>query len=352
MEWTSKIPADIKPSAIDNFLFQSFNSFVNFPLSQLSFTLRLEAEKLQSTPALLSRARTLLITVPSLPFTDVPNWAVLALALRFSPDLIASLPRDCPAIPRVWSIAQCVAPRCDFGISEWRSLFHPPPISDRLACQAALLLLEFCVRHCAPAEVPPFRSDEFEAVFCLGYCDKRSQVRTLARWILPELVPLIAQSTAAHLVFRRILPYCAMESREGHEMAMHIAEEVIGHQLKFPSCVSTWITMHPFCVAASNNLLVDLQQRGLLTSQIKPLIKQLRNMNKRMLKRKIKLTDEVRRALPRSLWSVQFPPPEADIRQCDATCKKLLASIESKRSIVGPVFMIILVMYAVYIVWG
>jgi hypothetical protein len=84
---------------------------------------------------------------------------------------------------------------------------------------------------------------------------------------------------------------------------------------------------------------------------MKPLIKQLINMNKRLLKGKIKLTDDVRRALPRSLWSVEFPPPQNEIVECTATCRKLLASIESKRSILLPILVVFVVMYAIYIVW-
>jgi hypothetical protein len=353
MEWTSELPADTNLSSTDNFLFHSFNSFIHFPLSNLSFGARIDAEKL--SPDLLSqRAKPILSSISSLQFSAIASWALLALALPGCPDLLSLIPRDAPVIPRVWCLAQCIDQDRALVLSQWRdSLFHPPPYKNRVDCQAVLLLLECCVRHSLPGEdiVPPFRSDEFETVFCLAYASKGSSVRTVARWILPELVPLIAQSNAAHLVFRRILPYCAMEDREGHDMAMHIAEEVIGHQLKFPSCVSTWMTMHPFCLAASNNLLVDLQKRGLLTAQMKPLIKQLINMNRRLLKKKIKLTEDVRRALPRSLWNVQFPPPEREITECTATCRKLLASIESKRSVLLTLLVAFVVMYAIYIVW-
>jgi hypothetical protein len=240
MEWTSELPDDTKLSVMDNFLFQSFNSFIHFPIANLSFGARLDAEKLQSSDSLTHRARSILSSLSSLSWSDIANWALLALTLPTCPDLLTCIPRDAPVIAHVWCLAQCIDQHRSIVLARWRaSLFHPPPYENRVDCQAVLLLLEFCVRHSLPGEdvIPPFTSDEFETVFSLAYCSCHSKVRTLARWILPELVPLIAQSNAAHLVFRRILPYCAMENKQGHDMAMHIAEEVIGHQLRFPSCV-------------------------------------------------------------------------------------------------------------------
>ena len=107
--------------------------------------------------------------------------------------------------------------------------------------------------------------------------------------------------------------------------------------------------MHPFCVAASNNLLVDMQSKGLITSQMKNLIRQLEKMNKRLLKGKIRLSDDVKRALPRSLWRVEFPPPRQEVMVCSDTCKKMYKSIESKQSILVPVILLFAVIYVIYV---
>jgi hypothetical protein len=72
-------------------------------------------------------------------------------------------------------------------------------------------------------------------------------------------------------------------------------------------------------------------------------------MNKRLLKGKIKLTEDVKKALPRCLWRVEFPPPRDEIVSCNATCGKILGSIESKRLILLTFVIIFVVMYLLYI---
>ena len=72
------------------------------------------------------------------------------------------------------------------------------------------------------------------------------------------------------------------------------------------------------------------------------LIKKFRLINKKLLKGKIKFTEETRKIIPRSLWNVKFPPPKKDIINCNESCKKILKSIQSKRSIMFLIFFIII----------
>ncbi|KAK8837049.1 hypothetical protein M9Y10_037096 [Tritrichomonas musculus] len=92
-----------------------------------------------------------------------------------------------------------------------------------------------------------------------------------------------------------------------------------------------------------------MKRRGLITNQMKTLIKHIRAMNKRLKKGQIKMTKELRMALPRSLWTVKFPPPLAEVNICDDTCKKISKSIESKRSLLIPVFVLFFTLYILYV---
>jgi predicted nucleic acid-binding Zn ribbon protein len=87
-----------------------------------------------------------------------------------------------------------------------------------------------------------------------------------------------------------------------------------------------------------------------MTAQMKSLIKQLINMNKRLNKGKIKLAEDVKRSLPRSLWRVDFPPPREEIRICNESCKKILQSIESKRPILVLILPVLLILYILYMI--
>jgi predicted nucleic acid-binding Zn ribbon protein len=95
---------------------------------------------------------------------------------------------------------------------------------------------------------------------------------------------------------------------------------------------------------------VDIQRKGQFTAQMKALIRQLMNMNKRLKKGKIKLADDVKWSLPRSLWRVDFPPPSAEIQTCNETCEKILKSVESKRPILLFILPVLLLVYVLYLV--
>jgi hypothetical protein len=241
-EWTSEIT---ETSRIENYHFASFHNFAAFPLANLGPTLSFEAELLSSDDSIVHRAQSIIQTIGNLAWDQISDMALLSWALHRHPDLLRHIPADSPIVTVVWCLAQCVHVDPDLVMAIWRErLFHPPPVAERIECQAVLLLLESCVRGFQPGDIPPFSSDEFETVFCLAYCSSRSLVPRLASWVLPQLIPLIVQSRAAHLVFRRILPYCVLQTKEGRRVATQVCEEIIGDHVRFPSCVSTWITMH------------------------------------------------------------------------------------------------------------
>lgn len=344
MSWAAEVTDDI--SSVENPHFQAFRDFVYFPGSILPLDILVEAKMMIDKQVLNERAKIVLENLSEFNFSEVDKCFLLACALAHDSTLLQYIPKDAPVLNIVWCLAQCVDADVKSVMEIWHKyLFHPPPIADRVACQAVLLLLEFCMTRVEPTAVPLFTSDEYETVFALAYCSQRSQVRKLASFILPQLSPLIIESKAAHLLFRRMLPYCAMTDKAGRRFATQVIAEILSDHTRFPSIVSTWITMHPFCVTASNNLLVDLQQKGLITTQMKNLIRQLMSMNKRVTKGKIKMTEDVKMSLPRSLWRVNFPPPLDEVKACEDTCRKISKSIESKRSVLWPVLMLFVVIY-------
>lgn len=79
------------------------------------------------------------------------------------------------------------------------------------------------------------------------------------------------------------------------------------------------------------------------------LIKNFLLINKKVLKGKIKLTDETQKIIPRSLWRVKFPPPKEDILTCNGSCKKILMSIKSRRSITLLMFVIIIISLIIHV---
>lgn len=92
-----------------------------------------------------------------------------------------------------------------------------------------------------------------------------------------------------------------------------------------------------------------MKRRGLITNQMKMLIKHIRAMNKLLLKGQVKMTDDVKRALPRSLRTVEFPPPMEYVVICDDTCKRISKSIESKRSLLIPIVVLFFSLYILYV---
>lgn len=92
-----------------------------------------------------------------------------------------------------------------------------------------------------------------------------------------------------------------------------------------------------------------MKRHGLITNQMKMLIKHIRSMNKLLLKGQIKMTDDIKRALPRALRAVEFPPPMEYVIICDDTCKKISKSFESKRSLLFPIVILLFTLYILYV---
>jgi hypothetical protein len=243
LDWTTELPPETP--GIECLHFHSFRAFACWPMINIAGDTELEGKMMIDTDPFQSLAKSLLSSLPMFDITDIGGLAVMALALGNDATLLSSIPKETPALLTSWCAAQCVSVDPRAVMSIWRGhLFHPPPMTNRVALQASLLLLDFCISTFQPSSIPPFTSDEFETVFCLAYCSKRSEAPRLAGLVLRHLCPLIVESGAAHLLFRRMLPYCAMEDHRGRKVALQTVEEVIGHHMRFPSCVSTWITMH------------------------------------------------------------------------------------------------------------
>jgi hypothetical protein len=81
---------------------------------------------------------------------------------------------------------------------------------------------------------------------------------------------------------------------------------------------------------------------------MKFLIRQLLVINKRVLKGRLSLTDDVKQSLPRSLWNVEFPPPRDELLICGRTCKRALRGIDSKRGILIIVIILCGALFGLY----
>ena len=82
---------------------------------------------------------------------------------------------------------------------------------------------------------------------------------------------------------------------------------------------------------------------------MKSLLRHLLKINNLLKKNQIKLSEETKLQLPRSLWRLDFPPPLTDIISCDETCKNILNDFESKWSTIFPIFLLIIIIYLLYI---
>jgi hypothetical protein len=352
MHWSHEIADNV--SIDENDHFESFHKFVDFPVHDISLDLMFEASILSETQEFKNTAKELLRNINKLNFSQVSNFAVLAVALRNDSSLLDEIPNDANIVEYVWCASQCLENDLEKVSDLWNNCFMSRS-SNRSSkgFKAILLLMEIISRKWEDIEVPPLGSDKYEYIFAIAYGRNESHwsvnSRKHAAFVLPQLIPLVAGSNASHLFFRRMLPYCAMENDEGRRSALDLLEQIIGHSSQFPSCISTWITMHPYCVAASNNLLVDIERRGIMTTQMKPLLKQIMRINKLMLKDKIKLLDETKYELPRSLWRVEFPPPKDEVEICNKTCKLVMDSFESKWKTIIPLLIIVLITYLLYI---
>ena len=247
IKWMEELDSDA--SNIENSHFLSFQQFLQFPFNNLSLEASISNKFSSDQENLIIKARNILHNLKSLDIFQPETYQLfyqLSLALAIDPKIALELPEDSSQyVVKCWVIGQTISTNLSLAFRLWRDqLFHPPPFSDRVSLQAVLLLLDTLVAHYEPTNLPPITSDEFEIIFALAYTSSRSLSPTLASFVLPHVIPLIVQSAAAHLVFRRMLPYCAMEDPKGRKVALSILVNIITNHERFPSSVSTWISLH------------------------------------------------------------------------------------------------------------
>lgn len=348
MTWESSPRAKIRDESHQIFI--SFKEFISFPINQF------QQDTIEKAQNLLGNApfEDLFPADKEFEISDLPTSLLISLHLQKDGMLLEKIPENMQPVKYVWCLSQCLENNpTDVMLLCRKRLLHPIPFDDFMSSHAIMLLLNKLLDHFQPSDLPPFTSDEFEVIFTLAYCADENDLHFLARFIVKKMLPLINSSRAAHLLFRRMLPYCSMDKYKGRKYALYSIETMLEDQERFPSIASTWISLHPYCVASSNNVLVYLQRKGLVTYPMKSLIKQLQYMNSKLKKGKIKLPDETRMSLPRSLWRVPFPPPRSDIDICNDTCKKISKTLSSGkamvRNIIIVVFLIALLFYSVYL---
>lgn len=348
MRWQQKYvlnQTDIESDYVD-----SFTNFINFPLNLLGVDELFEAKLLSKTNEFEARAHSLLTMIDHLDFANVENFFILSLALQNNAKLIAGVQNTTNFFVYLWCLGQAVENDAQIVAALWNDkLMIHDYYKDQAKMQGTVLLLDYICHKWSSIEMPPLDSDKYETIFAYAFGNAPADIKYLAEFILPRLNPHVAESNASHLFFRRMLPYCAMENRKGRKAAFNILEEILGHHSHSPSCISTWMSLHPYCVAASNNLLVDIERKGITTTQLKPLLRQLIRINKLLLSRTIKFTEETKMELPRSLWRVEFPPPDEEVQMCTKTCKLVLSSYESKWKTALPALIILLVSYFIYV---
>lgn len=245
LRWMEPLLEDI--SNIENTYFLSFQQFLQFPIYDIENSLVTILNNEWNDIA--EKAREIIKNINKLSFEDPKCFSAfltLSKGLEIEPTIALEMTEEKVNIPiKAWIIGQIPSTKLPFAFRLWREhIFIQSYVKERIPCHAALLLLDSLVTKCQQTKVPPFRSDEFELVFALAYCSSRSPAPKLASFVLPHLVPLIAPSISANLLFRRILPYCAMENKKGQKVALSILEEIITNHDRFPSCVSTWISLH------------------------------------------------------------------------------------------------------------
>lgn len=242
MLWSQEIPE--LSSNFEQIIFSSFLSFVEFPSLYIPLDLQIEARFIEN-PFFEKRAKLLLHQLNSLDSSQIGEFAILSIALKQNPSLMSKISNTASNLKIVWCLSQCAESEPLKVLQYWSQfLFHPPPISNRIECQAVLLLLNLCISKLEPDIKPPITSDDFEVVFCLAYCLPESEVKALSHSIIPQIALLLIESNAAHLLFRRMLPYCSMSNKQGRKMALKITETILSHHERFLSCITTWVSLH------------------------------------------------------------------------------------------------------------
>lgn len=216
-EWKNQVPDNL-PSLTS--YFQSFRNFSSFPSSFLPQEILVEGTSYLETKSFYSLAVSLLQNFHSLIFSEISSFVVLCLILSQKPDLLYYIPKEPPIDLFCWCLLQLLPVHVKLVFSLiHQHLLHPVPLHSREDLHAILLLIECSSEFWDFEDIPPITSDEYETIFCLAFSPSRSSVNKLASFILPQILPLISSTRAAHLLFRRILPYCSISNAEGREFA-------------------------------------------------------------------------------------------------------------------------------------
>lgn len=246
--WSEPIPDNTID--FEEFIYRSFKKFIEYPSSSLALDLHVEANLLINNPFFKERAISILQHLNKDTFSDKSQLLLLSYALSNFPSLLEYIQFDKSYyLLIIWCLGQVLDRDGQIVVKYFHEILfkiNNLPIEDRVNSNAFLLLLQLCLQKVEDMSLnrPPFTSDEFEVVFCLAYCSKRSQSKALAASIVPQMAGFISQSNAAHLLFRRLLPYCSMENREGRKKALGIIESIISDYERFLPCISTWISLH------------------------------------------------------------------------------------------------------------
>ena len=350
LKWMENIPDD--EDIYENSHFHYFHEFVDFPISGLEYETLIEANLLESTPEFLHYSEKYLKdNIKKVTFDNTGFFALASFVLRENPTLIEVIQADeIDFAIYIWCLSQIVDKKLDYVLDILNDkLLKIEQMTSVSKVNGILLLLQVCLSKYDIKSKPPITSDKFELIYAMSYSDEVKDFNKISSFLLPHIVPLISESSAAHLLFRRMLPYCSSPNDKARKAAFEVLEQILGHHTNVPCVISTWLSLHPFCVAASNNLLVNLERKGLITSQMKVLIRQLIYINSLIKKNQIVLNEKIRSDLPRSLWKAPFPPPESEINECNKTCRLLLASFKSKRLVMLCALLLFAIVYVFYL---
>lgn len=246
--WSEPLPDN--SVNFEQLYYSSFQKFIEYPTSSLPLDIRVEAQLLTKNPCFKERAISILQQLNKINLNSISQLSLLSYALSNDSSLLRYIQfENSPYLIIIWCLSQCVDNDIQSVITYINEkLFDKNnlPISDQVDCYAFLLLIQLCLQKIETISFNkiPFPTDKFEVVFCLAYCSKRSQAKALAASIVPQMASSISQSNAAHLLFRRMLPYCSMENKDGQKRALAIIESIISDYERFLPCISTWISLH------------------------------------------------------------------------------------------------------------
>lgn len=218
---------------------QSFHKFIDFPVQTDGIS--------AASDGCSERCLNVIDDLDSTDFEQTDDFYVLSAALRENPMLMLEVDKKADIKKIVWCLGQCIKSGkdgVDFAIEYiQKNLLHPINLEFDF-CNCMLLIMNLCLDFYEMNEFPPFTSDEVEVVFCLAFCQNTINVNSLAALVVEKMARFASESSAAHLLFRRLLPYCSMESENGRNFALTYIEEIFSNHKHFLSCISTWISLH------------------------------------------------------------------------------------------------------------